>query len=162
MSDRPNLLLLYPGPLHSVEEYFGARLEWLSESFEGVVVTLSEEVGTRRIGRFEVKTGVVDPPGFPQTLGRLARLALRTIREQRRAGRRFDLVATYDHLKTGLLGWLLHRRPEVYGYIAESLAAFPDRKRLEARIGDAGFERVSTRTFYLGTMAIVTFRKPPA
>jgi demethylmenaquinone methyltransferase/2-methoxy-6-polyprenyl-1,4-benzoquinol methylase len=60
----------------------------------------------------------------------------------------------------GLFGLLLHRRPEVYGYIAESLRLFPDRKSLEELIRSCGFEEVTTRTFYCGTMAIVTFVKP--
>jgi demethylmenaquinone methyltransferase/2-methoxy-6-polyprenyl-1,4-benzoquinol methylase len=60
----------------------------------------------------------------------------------------------------GLFGLLLHRRPEVYGYIADSLRLFPDRKSLESLIRTCGFEEVATRTFYAGTMAIVTFRRP--
>jgi demethylmenaquinone methyltransferase/2-methoxy-6-polyprenyl-1,4-benzoquinol methylase len=60
----------------------------------------------------------------------------------------------------GLFGLLLHRRPEVYGYIAESLRLFPDRRSLESLIRTCGFEGVTTRTFYFGTLAIVTFVKP--
>jgi demethylmenaquinone methyltransferase/2-methoxy-6-polyprenyl-1,4-benzoquinol methylase len=57
-------------------------------------------------------------------------------------------------------GWLLHRNGAVYGYIAESLHAFPDRVSLEKLILDCGFASVKTRLFLAGTIAIVTFCKP--
>lgn len=60
----------------------------------------------------------------------------------------------------GFWGLLLHRNPQVYGYIAESLKAFPDEKTLEAMMINAGFESVVTRRFLLGMIAIVFCRKP--
>ena len=60
----------------------------------------------------------------------------------------------------GVFGWILHRRPEVYGYIAESLRLFPDRKRLEDLIATCGFAEITTQTYYFGLMAIVSFSKP--
>ena len=57
-------------------------------------------------------------------------------------------------------GLALHRKPRVYGYIAESLEVFPHRKDLERLIRSAGFDSVATRTFFLGTIAIVSFSKP--
>ena len=58
-----------------------------------------------------------------------------------------------------LFGLILHRRPEVYGYIAASLRLFPDRKSLETLLRDCGFEEIRTKTFYFGTTAMVTCRK---
>ena len=45
----------------------------------------------------------------------------------------------------GLWGRLLHGNPEVYAYIAETLALFPDRARFEALLGELGFRRVRSR-----------------
>lgn len=59
-------------------------------------------------------------------------------------------------------GLLLHGDAAVYGYIAESLSVFPDRDALERLLRDCGFGQVNTRTFFFGTIAIVTFCKPPA
>jgi demethylmenaquinone methyltransferase/2-methoxy-6-polyprenyl-1,4-benzoquinol methylase len=59
-----------------------------------------------------------------------------------------------------LWGWVLHRDPSVYGYIAKSLNAFPHRDDLETLIRSCGFTAVKTRLFFLGTVAIVSFCKP--
>jgi demethylmenaquinone methyltransferase/2-methoxy-6-polyprenyl-1,4-benzoquinol methylase len=45
----------------------------------------------------------------------------------------------------GLWGRLLHGNPEVYAYIAETLALFPDRARFEALLGELGFRRLHSR-----------------
>lgn len=60
----------------------------------------------------------------------------------------------------GFWGLLLHRNPQIYGYIAESLKVFPDEKMLEALMLDAGFESVVTRKYLFGMIAIVFCRKP--
>lgn len=60
----------------------------------------------------------------------------------------------------GFWGLLLHGNPQVYGYIAESLKVFPDEKKLESLMIDAGFESVVTRKYLLGMIAIVFCRKP--
>jgi demethylmenaquinone methyltransferase/2-methoxy-6-polyprenyl-1,4-benzoquinol methylase len=60
----------------------------------------------------------------------------------------------------GFRGLLLHRNPQVYGYIAESLKVFPDEKMLETLMIDAGFESVATRKYLFGMIAIVFCRKP--
>jgi ubiquinone/menaquinone biosynthesis methyltransferase len=77
-----------------------------------------------------------------------------------------SLYATFQYYLLSLWGscwgWLLHRDPSVYGYIAESLKVFPDRAALERLINDCGFERITTRTFFFGTIAIVSFSKPAA
>ncbi len=53
-----------------------------------------------------------------------------------------------------LWGRVLHRDPEVYGYIAESLAAFPDLKTFESKLRRAGFSGVCSRRFMFGLLAI--------
>ena len=59
-------------------------------------------------------------------------------------------------------GLLLHRNAAVYGYIARSLKAFPDRASLERLILESGFADVKTRLFFAGAIAIVSFCKPPS
>jgi len=60
----------------------------------------------------------------------------------------------------GVWGYLFHRNPEVYGYIASSLEVFPDRLALMKMIGNCGFRDVHCRLFFLGFTALITFRKP--
>jgi demethylmenaquinone methyltransferase/2-methoxy-6-polyprenyl-1,4-benzoquinol methylase len=60
----------------------------------------------------------------------------------------------------GMWGWLLHRNPEVYGYIAETLELFPDRTRFEALLADFGFRRVRTRLLAAGFVAMTFCLKP--
>jgi ubiquinone/menaquinone biosynthesis methyltransferase len=50
----------------------------------------------------------------------------------------------------GLWGWLLHRNPDVYGYIADSLAQYPDRTRLCAMLRERGFEILASRLCFFG------------
>ncbi len=54
----------------------------------------------------------------------------------------------------GLWGWLLHRNPEVYAYIARSLALFPDRPGLASLLRDTGFRNIRFRTLSAGFVAI--------
>jgi demethylmenaquinone methyltransferase/2-methoxy-6-polyprenyl-1,4-benzoquinol methylase len=43
-----------------------------------------------------------------------------------------------------LWAWLLHHNPEVYAYIAHTLALFPDRVSFEALLAELGFRRIRT------------------
>lgn len=47
-----------------------------------------------------------------------------------------------------LWGWLLHHRPEVYGYLAASLDLFPDRRQWKQLLAGLGFKNI--RTYSLG------------
>ena len=60
----------------------------------------------------------------------------------------------------GIWGWIFHRNPEVYGYIAASLKLFPDRKALVKMIEQSGFRDVRCRLFFLGFTALIICRKP--
>jgi demethylmenaquinone methyltransferase/2-methoxy-6-polyprenyl-1,4-benzoquinol methylase len=57
-------------------------------------------------------------------------------------------------------GLVLHGNPEVYGYIAESLLRFPDRKDLEKLLDKKGFHNIKTRLLFFGYIAIVSFERP--
>jgi demethylmenaquinone methyltransferase/2-methoxy-6-polyprenyl-1,4-benzoquinol methylase len=60
----------------------------------------------------------------------------------------------------GLWGLLLHGNPEVYAYIAESLALFPDRARFEALLEELGFRRVRSRLPPGGFVSLTFAVKP--
>ena len=59
-------------------------------------------------------------------------------------------------------GIVLHGNHEVYGYIAESMKIYPDRKTLRAMIQDAGFSNIQSRLYSLGVMELIFFEKGSA
>lgn len=59
----------------------------------------------------------------------------------------------------GWWGWVFHRDPEVYAYIAESLARFPDRLQLSMRFRAHGFEVLSSTLYFFGIVQCVMVRK---
>jgi demethylmenaquinone methyltransferase/2-methoxy-6-polyprenyl-1,4-benzoquinol methylase len=59
----------------------------------------------------------------------------------------------------GLWGLLLHGNPEVHGYIAASLQAFPDRKELRGLLRRHGFVLVTERRFYGGLLEMLVLHK---
>jgi ubiquinone/menaquinone biosynthesis methyltransferase len=63
---------------------------------------------------------------------------------------------------TGLWGILLHRNHEVYSYIAESLARFPDRTQLARQFGAHGFTLLRSRLNFFGITEIVLVQKTMA
>ncbi len=64
----------------------------------------------------------------------------------------------------GLWGLLLHGTPEIHGYVAESLRAFPDRRRLSGIFLEEEFVVSAGRRFFLGITGVTILRKgsPPA
>lgn len=58
-----------------------------------------------------------------------------------------------------LWGWVYHRNPGVYGCIAESLRAFPDRRRLRAMLARIGFRDVRSELLLAGFTELLFFRK---
>ncbi|WP_420463946.1 ubiquinone/menaquinone biosynthesis methyltransferase [Candidatus Palauibacter sp.] len=60
----------------------------------------------------------------------------------------------YLNVSTRVVGWALHRDPESYVYIPESLRRFPDQRAMVRRMEAAGFERCRYEELMLGTMAI--------
>lgn len=71
-----------------------------------------------------------------------------------------------SRVQTGLIafwgrlwGRLLHRNPEVYGYIAESLKAFPDTDAFHGMLDEAGFDLVLSRGYMFGMLRITMVLK---
>ena len=58
-----------------------------------------------------------------------------------------------------LWGLLLHFKPWVYGYIADSLAKFPDREAMAVLFEEEGFEIVERKLHFFGVMEKVVVRK---
>lgn len=59
-------------------------------------------------------------------------------------------------------GWILHRDPRVYAYIADSLSRYPDRRQLAAQFRGAGFEVLKTRHAFLGLIECLHVKKREA
>lgn len=60
---------------------------------------------------------------------------------------------------TGDVTFLLHRNPEIHGYIAASLETFPDRAHLRKLLFESGFDLTRSRLFYLGILELIVLRK---
>jgi len=52
-------------------------------------------------------------------------------------------------------GLIFHGRPEIYGYIAESLRLFPDRPSLHAMLHRNHFEVILSRRFFFGIIEVI-------
>jgi len=59
----------------------------------------------------------------------------------------------------GFWGFLFHGSREIHGYIAESLAAFPDRERLLEDFRTQGFDLVTSGRFFFGITELLVLRK---
>ena len=55
-------------------------------------------------------------------------------------------------------GVALHGNHEVYAYIAESLASFPDRTHLHERVSSCGFTMITARRFFCGILEMLVLR----
>ena len=60
----------------------------------------------------------------------------------------------------GFWGILLHRNPQLYTYIAESLKLYPDRIALKQLITKLGFTNIRSRKHFLGFAETIIFKKP--
>ena len=60
---------------------------------------------------------------------------------------------------TSLWGQALHRNPEVYSYIAESLRRYPDREALKQLFAQKGFTVVLSRLHFFGITQMLVVRK---
>ena len=74
---------------------------------------------------------------------------------------RFGQAVGYTLLKTwgSLWGVLLHRHADVYGYIAESLARYPDRAALRSMLRDVGLPVADSQTYVGGMLEWMICRK---
>ncbi len=59
----------------------------------------------------------------------------------------------------GAWGLILHGNHEIHGYIATSLAAFPDRGGLLGLFAEKGFVLVRAKRFFLGITELLVFRR---
>lgn len=66
----------------------------------------------------------------------------------------------YLELSTTVAGWLLHRDPEAYFYIPESLKRFPSQERVCNLMTAVGFRPCVWVDLLLGTMAIHVAHRP--
>lgn len=66
----------------------------------------------------------------------------------------------YLDVSTAAVGWLLHRDPEAYLYIPESLRAYPSQEGVCRAMERAGFGPCGWIDLLFGTMAIHFARKP--
>ena len=71
-----------------------------------------------------------------------------------------SLYFRYLEASTAAVGWLLHRDPEAYLYIPESLRRFPDQDALVEMLGEAGFSRYGYVDLLFGTMAVHFAERP--
>ncbi len=60
----------------------------------------------------------------------------------------------------GFWGILLHRNPQLYTYIAESLKQYPDSIALRQLITKLGFTNIRSRKHFLGFAESILFQKP--
>jgi demethylmenaquinone methyltransferase/2-methoxy-6-polyprenyl-1,4-benzoquinol methylase len=56
-------------------------------------------------------------------------------------------------------GILFHKNPDIYGYIAESLRTYPDRRTLKKKVLSHGFTDFNSSTFFLGLIEMFDFKK---
>ncbi len=56
-------------------------------------------------------------------------------------------------------GIILHRNPDVYGYIAESLKNYPDRKSFYNLLSKTGFRTIKRKKYFFGFIEIIRFTK---
>ena len=59
----------------------------------------------------------------------------------------------------GLWGLVFHKNPSVYGYIAESLARYPDRQELHELLTKSGFDVLTTQRLFGGITEIIICSK---
>jgi len=75
-------------------------------------------------------------------------------------GRSFQKVEEWLlRLWGGFWGILLHRNPQVYTYIAESLKQFPDAEQLKKCVAKLEFGNIHSRQHYFGILETIFFEK---
>ena len=110
---RLHLLLLFPGPVYHLPDYFQHRLEGLSTGARGTVLLNGEKDASARFGSFDVLVSA-DGPGsrLRSWLARFPR-AVTLATSQARAGDPYDAIVAYDPLKSGVLGWWIGRQGRI-------------------------------------------------
>ena len=119
-------------------------------------------------GSVDIVTGsyaLRNAPDLPRALGEIRRIlkpagtaAFLDFSKPRSAIFR---IPQYLLLRTwcGSWGLILHGNHEIHGYIAASLAAFPDRANLLDLFARSGFALVLAKRFFLGITELLVFRR---
>jgi len=110
--------------------------------------------------RITVGYGVRNVPEIPRLLDEVFRLlkpgglflSLDFGKPEGRLYRRAYLG--YLSMTGSMLGWLLHRDPDIYGYIAESIKHYPGQSGVRELMEAAGFVNCRFVTFLCGAIAI--------
>lgn len=121
MIRKKRILFILPGPLWEIKDSLRKRMERLSERYCGEIVTSMPESGRIRIGDFTLTA-----LGYRRGRKLLMNLkfllhGIRMALNARRGDGGWDLVVTYDPLRSGLIGLLIARLsgarfcPEVNG-----------------------------------------------
>ena len=104
-------------------------------------------------------------PDFDQTLSEIFRVL-------KPGGKAFFLDFSKSHHRSlqklgyvilkvwgSIWGILFHKNPDIYGYIAESLRTYPDRRTLKKKVLSHGFTDFNSSTFFLGLIEMFDFKK---
>lgn len=133
-SHKPRLLMIIPGPLWEIKTSLRKRAEGLSRDYRGAIVTAMPVAGEVPLGGFTLmalRFRRFKPWMNLKFMAYGCRLALCARFLGRRQGRGWDLVVTYDPLRSGLIGLLIARLsgarfcPEVNG-VYDSYANYLD------------------------------------
>jgi len=104
--DKVRILFVNPGPIYNVSTQWGQRLIGMSEWAEGCFLATSPQTEHPLYGSFEAQMVFSNS-------GRGARVIVQSIwallRMRLSTRRRFDLVVSYDPLRSGLLAWFASR-----------------------------------------------------
>lgn len=103
------LLFILPGPLWEIRDSLRKRMERLSQRYTGLIVTTMPEAGEHALGNFTLKA-------LRYRRGSKLWMNLKYILfgcwlalKSRFGGDKWDLVVTYDPLRSGLIGLLVAR-----------------------------------------------------
>jgi ubiquinone/menaquinone biosynthesis methyltransferase len=120
-------------------------------------------------GRFDIVTtgyGLRNVPDLPRALAEIRRvlapggLLLSLDFDRPASGPVRAAYHAYLTVVGSVLGWLLHRDPDTYRYIPESIRTYPGARAVVGMLEETGFERVSRRRVLGGLMAIHVARVP--
>ena len=73
-----------------------------------------------------------------------------------------DTFLTYLRIAGGMAGWLAHRAPETYGYIAASLRRWCSASAFSASLQRHGFRELDCHHYLGGGIAVHAARSAPA
>ena len=127
----PRVLFLLSGPIHEISATLRLTMERLSEAFEGTIVTTMPNPIQARIGRFRLLCLNTRARHRFFLYFKYMCYALGLAIHGRVTGKKWDLVATYDPMRTGMMGLLTARlagarfTPEVNG-VYDSYANYLD------------------------------------